>query len=448
MNYIPHTEKEREEMLKRIGIEKIEDLFACIPDKLKVKELDIPSGLTEPELIKYFLELAGKNINPHGYTSFLGAGAYEHFIPAVVKDVISRGEFLTSYTPYQPEVSQGSLQAMYEYQSMITSLTGMDVANASLYDGATAVADAALVAINTTGRKRVIIFRTVHPEYRAVLATYLQGLDVDIMDIPFYEYGTTDLRRLDEIMSKGVAAVIAQSPNFFGVIEKMEDISALTHQYEALFIAVVNPISLGLLIPPGTYQADIAVGEGQSLGNPLYFGGPYLGFFAATEKLMRKIPGRISGKTQDIEGKTGFVLTLQTREQHIRREKATSNICSNQALNALAAAVYLSAVGPGGLSEVAEHCIQKTLYLKERISKIKGLQLVFPGPTFHEFVVRCEKGARELNEYLYQQRIIGGFELERVYPELKNCLLLCVTETKTRETLDYLLYHLKEFSAL
>ena len=339
------------------------------------------------------------------------------------------------------------LQAMYEYQSMITALTGLAVANASLYDGATAMAEAALVAVNTTGRKRIIVSQTVHPEYRTVLGTYMQGYGVDIMEVPFFDYGTMDIRRFEEIMSEGVAAVIMQSPNFFGIIEKMEDISSFTHRFGALFLAVVNPISLGLLHTPGSYKADIVVGEGQCLGNPLYYGGPYLGFFAATEKLMRKIPGRIVGKTKDADGKTGFVLTLQTREQHIRREKAVSNICSNQALNALAAAVYLAAVGPEGINQVAEQCVQKTIYLKERIIKIPGFRLLFQGPTFHEFVVRCAKGAQKLNEYLYKQRIIGGLALERFYPDMKDCLLFCVTETKTRADIDYLLFHLKEFGS-
>ncbi|MFH1380086.1 MAG: aminomethyl-transferring glycine dehydrogenase subunit GcvPA [bacterium] len=446
MDFIPHTEQEKKQMLDIIGVSSLDNLFDCIPKELRIKDLQIPAGMSEPELIKYFRELASQNINPHEYANYIGAGAYEHFIPSVVKDIVSRSEFATSYTPYQPEASQGNLQAMYEYQSMIASLTGMHVSNASLYDGATALAEAALLALNTTGRKRIIVSKTIHPEYRAVLKTFLQGMAVEIIEIPYFNQGTTDLRILDEVVGEGVAAVIVQSPNFFGMIEKLQDASDIAKRNGALSIAITNPISLGILEPPGRYGADIVVGEGQSLGNPLYFGGPYLGFFAASERLMRKIPGRLSGKTTDVKGNPGFVLTLQTREQHIRREKATSNICSNQALNALTAAVYMASVGPEGLREVAEQCIQKTIYLRERMEKIPGFKIVFHGPMFHEFVIQCDKGAAALNEFLFKERIIGGFELSRFYPELEKSLLFCVTETKTRANLDHLLYHVKEFA--
>ncbi|MBD3271508.1 MAG: aminomethyl-transferring glycine dehydrogenase subunit GcvPA, partial [Elusimicrobia bacterium] len=329
MDFIPHTEKDTKDMLAMINVDSIDQLFSSIPEELKKHSFNLPPGLSEHELIAYFKRLGEKNSAPHAYQCFRGAGAYEHYIPAVVKSLASRGEFVTSYTPYQPEVSQGTLQAMYEYQSMIASLTRMDAANASLYDGPTAMAEAAFLAVNATGRKRILVSKTVHPEYRTVLKTFMQGMDVEVMDIPYFDYGITDMRFIEEILSPNTAAVIVQSPNFFGVIEKLEDIADRAHRVGALCITAANPVAMALLKPPGALGADIVVGEGQALGNPLYYGGPYLGFFAVKSQFMRKMPGRISGKTIDKDGKTGFVLTLQTREQHIRREKATSNICSN-----------------------------------------------------------------------------------------------------------------------
>ncbi|HIE26139.1 TPA: aminomethyl-transferring glycine dehydrogenase subunit GcvPA [Candidatus Poribacteria bacterium] len=446
MNYISNTDAQRQEMLHEIGVDSFEELLRDIPEELRNIKLNLSEGLSELELIKSLRELSERNADLNHYTSYLGAGAYDHFIPSVVKTVISRGEFYTSYTPYQPEVSQGTLQAVYEYQSLICELTGMDVSNASLYDGASALGEAAILTLNATNRAEIVVSKTVHPEYRAVLKTYLRGLGAPIHEIPYTEDGTTDLEELKNAVNENTASVILQNPNFFGCIERMSKSSEITHSNDALFVACVNPISLGVLKPPGEYGADLAVGEGQPLGNPIAFGGPYLGFFATTQKLMRKLPGRIVGQTKDTEGRRGFVLTLQAREQHIRREKATSNICTNQALNALAACVYLSAMGKSGVSKVARLNLQKSHYAQERLCELDGFELKFSAPPsspgcsifFNEFLIQCNSDPNEINKKLLNKKIIGGLPVERFYPELKNCVLFCVTEMRTKEEIDTL----------
>ncbi len=357
--YIPHTEEDKKEMFREIGVKSTEELFKNIPQDLLLKTpLGLPSSLSEMELLKEMRKLSQKNANLNEYVSFLGAGSYDHFIPTVVNHLSERSEFYTSYTPYQPEASQGILQVFYEYQSLICQLFQMDIANASLYEGATALAEAVILAHNFNHRQKVLLSKTIHPEYRQVLKTYIEKtLGLSIVEID-YENGITNLNELKEKISEEISCVVIQNPNFFGCLEKVREIEEITHKFGSLYITSVDPISLGLLIPPGEYNADIAVAEGQSLGNHLNFGGPYLGIFTCKKKFLRKIPGRRVGETTDQKGQRGFTLTLQTREQHIRREKATSNICTNEALNALRATIYLSALGKEGLREVAELCLQ------------------------------------------------------------------------------------------
>jgi glycine dehydrogenase subunit 1 len=437
-SYLPHTDEDRRTMLATIGVEKVEELFCDIPDKLLFKKsLDLPPAMSEPELVNAMQKLAGKNANLQEYTCFLGAGAYDHYIPSVVDHVIGRSEFYTAYTQYQPEISQGYLQALWEYQSMICQLTGMEVSNASMYDGGTALAEAAMMACSVTRRSEVLIASTVHPNYREVLHTYGRDRDYTIKELGYAD-GTVNLAEATQLMSKNVAAIILQSPNFFGCIEDVKKIVELAHAQGALLIVAVDPISLGLLEAPGVLGADIVVGEGQPMGLAPAFGGPYLGFFAVNEKLMRKMPGRIVGQTVDHEGNRGFVLTLQAREQHIRREKATSNICSNEALCALTAAVYLSAVGKVGLQNVAGLSLQKAHYTCRELTKLSGFSSAFGASYFKEFVIRCPKPVAEINAKLLQEKIIGGLDLGLYYPELKNCMLLCVTENRTQGDIDKL----------
>ena len=431
-SYLPHTKEDRSAMLAAIGVGKVEELFSDIPAQLLFnRPLQLPAAMSELELVNSLQELATRNASLQEYTCFLGAGAYDHYIPSVIDHVIGRSEFYTAYTQYQPEISQGYLQALWEYQSMICQLTGMEVSNASMYDGGTALAEAAMMACNVTGRSEVLVASTVHPHYRTVLTTY--GMDRGYTITEFgYKDGTIDQEKLTKLMSKNIAAVLIQAPNFFGCIEDIKKIADLAHEKGALLVVAVDPISLGILEAPGALGADIVVGEGQSMGLAPAFGGPYLGFFAATEKLMRKMPGRIVGQTVDHDGNRGFVLTLQAREQHIRREKATSNICSNEALCALTAAVYLSAVGKEGLRQVAELSLQKAHYACRELTKIKGFTPVFGGHYFKEFVIRCPKPIAQMNEELLQEKIIGGLDLGIYYPELKNCMLLCVTEKRSQ----------------
>ncbi|WP_258360729.1 aminomethyl-transferring glycine dehydrogenase subunit GcvPA [Moorella sulfitireducens (nom. illeg.)] len=435
MTYIPTTAAERQRMLAACGASRMEELFNDIPASVRLgRDFVLPRPMAEGEVLRHMEELAGKNKR---LVSFLGAGAYEHYIPSVVGHLLARPEFYTAYTPYQPEISQGTLQAIFEFQSLMCLLTGLDVATASHYDGATATAEAALVACNATRRRKVLVSRAVNPQYRAVLATYVKGQGVELMEIPLVD-GCTDLAALERMAGKDVAGVILQNPNFFGQIEPMAAATELAHKAGALSIAVVEPISLGLLAAPGEYGADLAVGEGQGLGNPLNYGGPYLGFIVAREKLVRRLPGRIVGQTTDIEGKRAFVLTLQAREQHIRREKATSNICSNEALCALAATIYLAALGKEGLKEVARQCLLKAHYAFDKLAALPGVTPLFNGPFFCEFALKTKLKPGEVARGLLEQGFAAGYDLSPYYPEIAGAMLFAVTEVRTREEIDAL----------
>lgn len=434
--YIGNTNEDRAQMLEEIGVESIEALFKAVPDSVFLKDrLNIPDAQSEMELVKNIKSLSDKNLNLDDYTCFLGAGAYDHYIPALIDSLISRQEFYTAYTPYQPEISQGTLQVIFEYQTMISELTGLPVVNASMYDGATALTEAAVMACESTKRSEILIASSVHPESRQVLNTYAGFRDILVTEIG-YKDGRIDLEDLKSKLNVNTAAVIVQSPNFFGIVEDVASISGIIHENKSLLIVSADPISLALLKSPGESGADIAVGDGQPLGNSLSFGGPSLGFMAVTEKLMRKMPGRIVGETVDKDGKRGFVLTLQTREQHIRREKATSNICSNQALNALTATIYMTVMGKEGLKEVANLCLQKSRYAYDELIKTGKFSPVFSGPFFREFVVKSAEPVDMLNDKLLESGIIGGYDVEKNYPELKDNWLVAVTEKRTREDID------------
>ncbi len=444
MTYVPNTENDRREMLKEIGVESFEGLIQCIPDSVRLKEeLKLPAPLSELQLTKLLTELSAQNKDTSQIKSFLGGGAYDHFIPAVVDHIISRSEYYTAYTPYQAEVSQGTLQTIYEFQSLICALTGMDVANASMYDGATAVAEAALLAHAETQRNEVLVAGSLNPSYKEVLFTYCGSIKLKVKTLPSKD-GLIDLEGVKKNISERVACVIAQSPNFFGLIENIEDIEILTHSAGALLVLACDPISLGILKTPGEYNADIAVGEGQSLGNNLSFGGPYLGYFACKRNLIRRMPGRIVGVTTDTQGRRGFVLTLQTREQHIRREKATSNICTNQALCALASCVYLSLLGKSGIKKVAELCLQKSHYAFTEITKIEGFKKRFDAPFFKEFVVETPIPPKRIIRSLIKRNLFAGIDLSQFNRKLKNSLLVCVTEKRTKEEIDYLVDELRK----
>ena len=426
-------------MLESIGAKSIEDLFIDIPKELRLEgELDISKPLSETELFNYMKSLSAANRSVDELVCFLGAGAYDHFIPSIVKHLAMRSEFYTAYTPYQPEISQGTLQAIFEYQTMICSLTGMDVTNASMYDGATACAEAAMMAVENARRSSVVVSKTVHPEVRRVLKSYLKFREVEVIEADMTD-GVTDFEKLKPLVESGTAGVIIQNPNFFGIIEDLSEIEKITHANKALLINYVDPISLGILKSPADWGADIAAGEGQSLGNSLNFGGPYLGFLATTSKLMRKMPGRIFGQSEDVDGRRAFVLTLQAREQHIRRYKATSNICSNQGLNALMAAIYMATMGKKGLREVTEQSTKKAHYAMKQLTASGRFKLMFDKPFFKEFAVVGETPGSKINDELLKHNILGGFELEKEYPELKNGLLLCVTEKRTKEQIDRLI---------
>ncbi|MEJ5341923.1 MAG: aminomethyl-transferring glycine dehydrogenase subunit GcvPA [Thermogutta sp.] len=441
MAYLPQTEQEVKAMLATIGVQSIDELFAHLPSDVRFQgQLKIPPALSELELTQHMEDLAQRNVGTHQKVCFLGGGAYDHFIPAVVDFIASRSEFYTSYTPYQPEVSQGNLQVFFEYQTLITQLTGLDVSNASLYDGATALAEAVLMCLShQTGRKRVIVPQNVHPEYRAVLATYLSHVSAEIITLATPR-GIIDADSLARVVNDQTACVILQQPNFFGCVEAARKISEITHAAGALLIAVVDPISLGVLRRPGDYGADIAVAEGQSLGLPLAWGGPYLGILACKEAFLRRLPGRLVGQTVDRRGQRCWVLTLQTREQHIRREKATSNICTNQGLMALRATVYLAALGPHGLRAVAELCLQKAHYLRERLQREAGFQPLFNAAFFKEFAVAAESPAevKTLLEIATDAGFFAGIPLGRWFPELANALLIAVTEKRTQAEMDRL----------
>ena len=385
--------------------------------------------------MKLLGDLASRNVHSGEAISFLGGGSYDHFVPSIIGEIISRSEYLTAYTPYQPEVAQGTLQAIFEYQSMICALTGMDVANASMYDGASALAEAGLLAVNQKKRNRLVIASTVNPAHRAVVKTYLQGADVELITVPQSD-GLTDLKTLSDLVDSDTAGLLLQTPNFFGCIEDADEMAKIAHDNDALFIVSADPISLGILKKPGESGADIVVGEGQSLGSPTQFGGPYLGIFAAKMELVRRMPGRIAGQTWDVDGKRGFVLTLQTREQHIRRERATSNICTNQGIVMLSAAIYMALMGKEGISKVAELSTRKSHYLAEQINGLKGYELMFSAPFFKEFVVKTPVAPSKLIESLLDEKIFAGIDLSSYDYGLENCMLVCVTEKRTKEEMD------------
>lgn len=445
MSFISLSDKDKKEMLAKIGISSVDELFQCIPDDLKFKKkLDVPEALTEPELVRKMEKMASQN-DFHHFLSFLGAGAYPHMIPSVVDYLSSRGEFISPYTPYQPEVSQGTLQIIFEFQTLICQLTGMDIANASLYDGASGAAEAVLMAHRLKSKPKILVASNVHPHYRGVIQTYTRNLDLSVGEVAYTDRGGIDIEDLNKKLDKDTSAVLIQSPNFFGVIEDIDKISAQAHEHNALSVVVVaEPISLGILEAPGNLGADIVVGEGQSFGIPLSFGGPYLGFMACRKEFVRQFPGRIAGETKDVDGKRGYVLTLSTREQFIRRERATSNICTNQAWCALRATIYLELLGKHGLRELAWQNVQKANYARDKIGKIDGINSKFQDLIFNEFVLEFAKPWENVSSYLEEKGVLGGFAVEKVYPELTNCLLVCVTESHTKEDIDRFAVHLEE----
>ncbi len=451
MVFIPHTEEERRAMLKAIGVEKMDDLFYDVPAKYRYPKLGLEAPLTEMEVLEELQELSEANLNAYRTPTFLGAGIYRHWVPSVVDYVLSRGEFYTAYTPYQAEISQGTLTAIFEYQSLICDLTGMEVANASHYDGATAAAEAVIQAYNVFRgkRKKVVLAPTLHPHYREVIRTYTQGMGLEIV-------GDEDLSKpLEEVLKlvdEQTFIFVIQTPNFFGELEPLEGLADEVHSRgkKALLAVAVNPISLGLLKPPGEYGADVVFGDGQPLGLGLNFGGPTLGFYATKMRYVHQMAGRIVGETKDVEGKRGFVLTLTSREQHIRRHRATSNICSNQGIMTLAATVYLSALGKDGLRKVALANYHKAHYAAKQIDALKGYSVVNAKPFFNEFVVRCPAPVAEINDFLLNEwdyEIVGGYDLSREYPHLANHMLVAVTEMNSREEIDDFVEALKEFAA-
>ncbi|MFQ5428228.1 MAG: aminomethyl-transferring glycine dehydrogenase subunit GcvPA [Thermodesulfobacteriota bacterium] len=439
MPYVPLTEREKEKILEKTGVKGFDELLEGIPRGLRFTgELGIRQGLTEQDLLGHLKELAGSNTSVESMVSFLGAGAYNHYIPSTVDSLISRSEFYTSYTPYQPEISQGTLQAAFEYQTLICQLTAMDISNASLYDGASATAEAALMARRVTRRDGVLLSSALHPSYRETTSTYLQASEGCIREIPFCaETGGTTIEAVEKAITEDTACLVVQHPNFFGCIEELEELANKVHEKGALLIvAVTEPLSLALLQPPGRAGADIVVGEGQSFGNSLNYGGPYFGFMAIREKFLRQMPGRVVGKTLDAEGRSAYCLTFATREQHIRRERATSNICTNQGLATLTAAIYLTSLGRSGLKELARINLSRAAYMKTKLSEIKGVTPAFTGPTFNEFAIRLPVEADKILGALKGKGFIGGLALSEYYPVLKDMLLLCVTEMNSKRDMD------------
>jgi glycine dehydrogenase subunit 1 len=433
--YLPNTDADRRAMLEAIGVSSAEELFKDIPEKFRKAQFKLPPPLSELELKGELSRLSRLNASLDDHACFLGGGFYRHFIPSVVGHITGRSEFYTAYTPYQAEASQGTLQTIYEYQSLVCQLTGMEVSNAGMYDGSTAAAEAALMAVRITKKNRVAVLSTVNPSYQKVINTYIGGHDIPCETVaPDFASLPVDC-----------ACLIAQQPNFFGYFEDASSFVKKTHDAGALFVLSVDPISLGMFKTPGEYGVDIAVAEGQALGNPVSFGGPALGIFACRRDYMRQMPGRIVGRTVDVEGKPGYVLTMATREQHIRRERATSNICTNEALVALATCVYLATVGKSGLRQIAELCYHKAHYAAEQISKLKGFSLVFPKPFFKEFAVRCPVAPAKINEILFKNGIIGGLNISQFVP---NGMLLCVTEVNTKQQIDKLVEILSSFQGV
>jgi glycine dehydrogenase subunit 1 len=436
MRYLPKSPGERIEMLQQIGASSIDDLFSTIPQEYRLeRDLEVPRQMGESEIVEYFRQAAQDSAV--GYASFLGAGAYRHYRPVIIDSLVQRGEFLTSYTPYQAEITQGTLQAIFEFQTMICELTGMEIANASMYDGSTGAAESVTMAVRITHRSGVLVARSVHPEYREVMQTYAQHQGLAAQTLAFGDDGRLDLDALEQSVTEETACVLVQSPNFFGVIEDIPAIAAIVHKKGALLVvSIAEAISLGVVRPP--VEADIVSLEAQSYGVALSYGGPYCGVIAAKEKYLRQMPGRLVGETVDTEGRRGFVLTLSTREQHIRREKATSNICTNQALVALMATIYLTVYGKEGIRELALHNLAKASYAAKQFSSVGGARLLFPAsPRFHEFVLQTSEAPEQLNAQLLQQKIIGGLPLGRWYPELGNASLWCATELNTREQIDH-----------
>jgi len=439
--YIPHTDAEREAMLRTIGVKSLDELFQDVPAEFRFPKLDLPPALTEMEAVAQLQELAGANENTRDLVCFLGAGAYNHFIPAAVDSLLRRGEFFTAYTPYQPEVAQGTLQAIFEYQSLVANLTGMDVSNASHYDGATAAAEAAVLAYHHFRGKRgkIVLSPSLNPMFRATVRTYMDGYEGLV--ITGDEANVDPFLTPEDLISmvdQNTSMVAVQYPDFFGRVFDYTALAKAVHEAGALLVVAVNPTALGMLKAPGEFGADIVVGEGQPLGIPMSFGGPYLGLFATKNDFIRKIAGRLVGETVDAQGRRGYVLTLTAREQHIRREKATSNICTNQGLIALASAVYMSLLGKHGLRKVAELCYHKAHYAASRINQIEGYSLCANAPFFHEFVVCCPKPVSEINAHLLDHGILGGYDLSKDYPELSNHMLLAVTEMNSKEEIDML----------
>ncbi len=442
MVYTPNTEAQRQEMIDAMGLKTLEDLYREVPASVRDPKIDLPAPLSEPELLGEMRRLSELNADAAHYATFLGAGAYNHFSPSVVYRIMSRSEFLTAYTPYQPELSQGTLQQIYEFQTLVCQLTGMDVANASMYDAASALGEAAVMASTITRRKSVIVSPKTHPEHKAVLRTYASNHGIEVIERDANIQQASDL-------GEDVACVIVQQPNYLGEIRDLTGLADTVHEAGAMLIIVFDPISLGMLKSPGELDADIAIGEGQSLGVPLQFGGPYLGLLATKDKYVRQMPGRLAGMTKDTEGRRGFVLTLQTREQHIRREKATSNICTNEGLMAVAATAYMSLMGPQGLKRIADICYQRSHYLAKRIAALPGYEIISREPFFKEFAVKAPLPPAELNRRLMEYKIVGGLDISKT-PEADNtdnAWLLCVTELNSKEQLDRLVSALKEISS-
>jgi glycine cleavage system P protein (glycine dehydrogenase) subunit 1 len=434
MRYLPKSQSDREAMLSDIGVRSVNDLFAVIPEEYRLAgDLSIPRSYAESEIVEFFRDRAAEN--GQGYATFLGAGAYSHYRPVVIDALVSRGEFFTAYTPYQPEIAQGTLQSIFEFQSMICELTGMDVANASMYDGSTGAAEGLMMAVRVTGRHKSVIGTSVHPEYREVVTTYARHQGMPLATVGYSKNGRVDLEALDRAVDSETAGVLIQSPNFFGTIEDVAGIADIVHKKGALLVvSIAEAVSLGIVKPPA--EADIVSLEAQSFGVPLGFGGPYCGVMATRDKFVRQMPGRLVGETTDRHGKRGFVLTLSTREQHIRREKATSNICTNQALVALMCNIFMTIYGRQGLKELAQQNLAKAHYAAEQFKK-SGARLMFDGaPFFNEFVIQTGADPRNVNDRLLEQNIVGGFPLKKFYPELGNASLWCCTETTTRASID------------